>query len=1542
MSSISLSASDVLQIVAALQNSARHDGPEESHCALLAQTFEQAIDTTFFSGTGFSQAVVSFSAGIPNVPNELQMFDFGQPTSVIQSSCSMSHSTSLGTVSVLDRIGNYSLNLELPQRYRTGAFPASTGLGLSNTIGHASENTDFMLGNFVLTSCTPDQLWFPPNALEDDFMLRNYLTSNISNGLAEDIVSPMETINPRSLLPMSWTNDANSEQTTVYDGSFHTDLDPMNDQDRVQEEPDNGLGQENTQELLNWLEMGNGYVDPFRQGRQGGGGRGRGGGGGDGGGGGSRGNGNGNGGGGGGVVAETVVVVVEMEVVVGGGGGGDNCHGRGGEVFRDNGRQRRRADAWLQDPAPDENAIDDLMRPSNDEGSVSGHSEESDQDDPMDSEEESSSEPSGAARHCGPPTYSNASSIPVPEEPPQNFVFRQFFRAICAYAEQCIGPDRESARPIKILKLICGHSSAAEYSAFFNGIDNAPAESCPLQRILHFTNACHATECRIFESTGVLSEYLQVGLLSSTNRFLNENKAYLPSDLINKLAPLTTLTKEQLRRFLAHGVATIRLAGAGSVYMLIFIASAKIKTELSSIDGATIGVLARFIRCPTEDSSLGCMIRDSLIPAIALLRKEYLVRMTVFFPVAFLQTLYITEDVNCTDLNATDTILDNFCIDFIKARDWKSWLSCYDPVLSVPKPMDLLNTGFFTPINLSTALAVAEQNSSPSDSPSAQTGNAPGNLPTPPRDTSPTSVPDVEEPTSPDWNAPMQHEKLRTFKVNFKPRLAYNTKIRFSREKEKRFLDMEEQRKLADHAPWAKDVDDFEKRLRKQLTSGQRPNLATYLAFDMALVDGEMLRINNADGDILVMLICDMPDSLASPLPDHLDFVLGGKFRVIDTKSEGSSNTFDALHVKHYAKFGKKGYGTPIYADPSTLQRDGRRPVNTSLNVPRFSQEAKDNPEMCKMITEALQPAFDHIRVRLEEFFGQQFKELELFVNHLPNCGVSPVYPFAGNGAATANRGPDKELKLPAKRKAKPANKVSESQGKSNSPPSAKATDDVLVNAKDYKEFLEFKNGSKLGSGAQKTAQEAQKAQEDLAIQARNKTMRDQERDQEEGSGSEDEEDRPPSKCSKTTPLVLSDDEEALASELRGNQDAAAGQADVEMDNEDEQEREDEGGDVAKDQTDQEEEDNRDDQDGAESYNAMEGQTAGSNTGDHEAGPLDDNGLDVIDPSTDDAKKNMLTSKKGTKIGSEAPNKSKRTTKPASKQGYKVVHDNFSSSAEILLLADCSKSFMHMRICFGDWILDSDDKRIEWAWTIINETPALLSPSASATAVHGLKLVTQDEKLKHELLTYVLYGKTVLFNTIITKARQRVAGYFHLTVGSVEEIKDKVTWLLTKSNFFYGDLDVNKRTFNKSKPFGSPLICDMIQTLWFNASKNGSKAEAMTTRRMFENKEIPLSIVFLVVVANIVLESIEMEQRRQRLSESLKFRHGMSNTWKGLAKKSVKWADLYPKMAFKNIVQASGDLLHLLIDEDEANEEDIEDVTPEDLDNIANNQMDIF
>jgi hypothetical protein len=48
-----------------------------------------------------------------------------------------------------------------------------------------------------------------------------------------------------------------------------------------------------------------------------------------------------------------------------------------------------------------------------------------------------------------------------------------------------------------------------------------------------------------------------------------------------------------------------------------------------------------------------------MIPAIALLRQKYPLRMTIFFPTRFLQMFYQYEDVNCADLVLSDTLFDS-------------------------------------------------------------------------------------------------------------------------------------------------------------------------------------------------------------------------------------------------------------------------------------------------------------------------------------------------------------------------------------------------------------------------------------------------------------------------------------------------------------------------------------------------------------------------------------------------------------------------------------------------------------------------------------------------------------------------------------------------------------------------------------------------------------------------------------------------------------------------------------------------------------------
>lgn len=56
-----------------------------------------------------------------------------------------------------------------------------------------------------------------------------------------------------------------------------------------------------------------------------------------------------------------------------------------------------------------------------------------------------------------------------------------------------------------------------------------------------------------------------------------------------------------------------------------------------------------------------------------------------------------------------------------------------------------------------------------------------------------------------------------------------------------------------------------------------------------------------------------------------------------------------------------QGDDTPSYADPSTLQKNGKHRVNTSQNVPRASLELKENSSEYRMFIEALGPLFQWI-----------------------------------------------------------------------------------------------------------------------------------------------------------------------------------------------------------------------------------------------------------------------------------------------------------------------------------------------------------------------------------------------------------------------------------------------------------------------------------------------------------------------------------------------------------------------------------------------------
>ena len=52
-----------------------------------------------------------------------------------------------------------------------------------------------------------------------------------------------------------------------------------------------------------------------------------------------------------------------------------------------------------------------------------------------------------------------------------------------------------------------------------------------------------------------------------------------------------------------------------------------------------------------------------------------------------------------------------------------------------------------------------------------------------------------------------------------------------------------------------------------------------------------------------------------------------------------------------------------------------------------------------------------------------------------------------------------------------------------------------------------------------------------------------------------------------------------------------------------------------------------------------------------------------------------------------------------------------------------------------------------------------------------------------------MYGRSALISNVITKARERVRGFYSLS-GASDKVREDVEWLLTDSRFMYGDINV--------------------------------------------------------------------------------------------------------------------------------------------------------
>ncbi|KAH9922568.1 hypothetical protein B0H21DRAFT_701462, partial [Amylocystis lapponica] len=137
------------------------------------------------------------------------------------------------------------------------------------------------------------------------------------------------------------------------------------------------------------------------------------------------------------------------------------------------------------------------------------------------------------------------------------------------------------------------------------------------------------------------------------------------------------------------------------------------------------------------------------------------------------------------------------------------------------------------------------------------------------------------------------------------------------------------------------------------------------------------------------------------------------------------------------------------------------------------------------------------------------------------------------------------------------------------------------------------------------------------------------------------------------------------------------------------------------------------------------------------------------------------------------------------------------------------------------------------------------------------------EEAELDLAGYSIAG---LRGDLKAKAKTIILGHYSLTAGqSSAEIKERVRWLLTKSNFMYGGLDIKNLTVNRQEPFKHPILVDIIRGQWFGKGK----ADVAAMNKMITLKLVMGELIALVVtvVENALKEWIEGSYHTVNFSE---------------------------------------------------------------------------
>ncbi|KIM44289.1 hypothetical protein M413DRAFT_25716 [Hebeloma cylindrosporum] len=455
--------------------------------------------------------------------------------------------------------------------------------------------------------------------------------------------------------------------------------------------------------------------------------------------------------------------------------------------------------------------------------------------------------------------------------------------------------------------------------------------------------------------------------------------------------PKTTILKrikwapkhwKTLERYVSDGGKYTLFAGAGSIFFLVIIAAAGLQGKIRKLTHDVVMRLQHLIRCPDPNIPLGKAMMNDIIPAIAALRKNNRITFISLFNNNLLLSHGTPPDIEASDFTKSDEFFDSLTFNaIIKKRAYLTWKSCFKTLPPSLNPHDvssmqacLYSTTFFA--------GDSEDRSS---------------LPQPQPQQAVISQVDLDMQELDTPNFASERNSVHIINTSFDHEHEFNKKLGFPpKNKKKRHRYTQKERGYVEHATKCTSLEDFQEKIVSQLSSGSKSNRREYIKLLHKILEGQQVRVNDKNGDVMFIVIPDMPDDIRNPLLNDLELAHPDVLQAIDSKAGGEKAKFQHIHYQYWNRYHVNGNGAPSDVDPAALKRAGAKRFNTAQITPRTSMELQENCHAYEQLQISLEGLFQWLRITLEKLLPKEYEILSQYCDILPADGIAPAYPFGG------------------------------------------------------------------------------------------------------------------------------------------------------------------------------------------------------------------------------------------------------------------------------------------------------------------------------------------------------------------------------------------------------------------------------------------------------------------------------------------------------------------------------------------------------------------